>query len=95
MMPAHTLLRHDVGRPKRCRKVEMSHKIAKLILEHASTFLERTEAIKTAHSLGMPLHEIHEYLDWLEVTSPRPNGQQGEQSQGPSQEHSPEKPPDK
>jgi DNA-binding transcriptional MerR regulator len=73
----------------------MSHKIAKLILEHASTFLERTEAIKTAHSLGMPLHEIHEYLDWLEVTSPRPNSRQGGQSRSPSQERSPEKLQDK
>ena len=45
----------------------MAHEIAKLILEHAETFLERTEAIKSAMSLGMPLAEIEEYLDWLDV----------------------------
>ena len=45
----------------------MPHEIAKLILEHAETFLERTEAIKSAMSLGMPLSEIEEYLDWLDV----------------------------
>ncbi len=46
----------------------MPHEIAKLMLEHAGTFLERTEAIRTALSLGMPLHEIEEYLDWLDST---------------------------
>jgi hypothetical protein len=45
----------------------MSHEIAKLLLEHAATFLERTEAIKTAISLGMPIAEIEQYLDWLDV----------------------------
>jgi DNA-binding transcriptional MerR regulator len=44
----------------------MSHEIAKLLLEHAETFLERTEAIKSALSLGMPLSEIEKYLDWLD-----------------------------
>ena len=44
----------------------MAHEIAKLILEHAETFLERTEAIKSALSLGMPLNEIQVYLDWLD-----------------------------
>ena len=44
----------------------MAHEIAKLLLEHAETFLERTEAIKSALSLGMPLSEIEEYLDWLD-----------------------------
>ena len=29
-------------------------------------FLERTEAIKSAVALGMPLNEIEEYLDWLD-----------------------------
>jgi DNA-binding transcriptional MerR regulator len=46
----------------------MAHEIAKLLLEHAGTFLERAEAIRTALSLGMPLHEIEEYLDWLDTT---------------------------
>jgi DNA-binding transcriptional MerR regulator len=45
----------------------MAHEIAKLLLEKAGTFLERTEAIQTAQSLGMPLHEIEEYLDWVDV----------------------------
>ncbi len=46
----------------------MSHEIAKLLLEHAGTFLERAKGVETALSLGMPLHEIEEYLDWLDVT---------------------------
>lgn len=45
----------------------MAHEIAKLILEHASTFLARTEAVETAMSMGMPLHEIEAYLDWLDA----------------------------
>ena len=45
----------------------MTHEIAKLLLEHAETFLERSEAIKAAMSLGMPIHEIEAYLDWLDV----------------------------
>ncbi len=44
----------------------MAHEIAKLILEHAGTFLEREEAIRTALSLGMPLQMIEEYLDWID-----------------------------
>ena len=48
----------------------MAHEIAKLLLEHAEEFLARTEAIKTALSLGMPLKEIEDYLDWLDVNKP-------------------------
>jgi DNA-binding transcriptional MerR regulator len=48
----------------------MAHEIAKLMLEQAGTFLERSEAIETALSLGMPLNEIEEYLDWLDATRP-------------------------
>ena len=44
----------------------MAHEVAKLMLEHAGTFVERTEAIKVALSLGMPLDEIEAYLDWLD-----------------------------
>ena len=51
----------------RPRSVEMTHEIAKLMLEHADTFLKRTEAVRTALSLGMPLSEIEEYLDWLDM----------------------------
>jgi DNA-binding transcriptional MerR regulator len=46
----------------------MAHEIAKLLLEHAATFLDRQEAIKSALRLGMPLREIEEYLDWLDST---------------------------
>jgi hypothetical protein len=46
----------------------VAHEIAKLMLEHAGTFLERTEAVRVAVSLGMPLREIEEYLDWLDAT---------------------------
>jgi hypothetical protein len=49
----------------------MAHQIAKLMLEKADTFLERTEAVETALSLGMPLREIEEYLDWLELVKPQ------------------------
>lgn len=51
--------------------ITMSHEIAKLILEHAGTFVDRTEAIATALKLGMPLHDIEEYLDWLDNARPR------------------------
>jgi len=44
----------------------MAHEIAKLLLEHADSFLERSQAIDTALELGMPLHEIEEYLDWID-----------------------------
>ncbi len=44
----------------------MAHEIAKLILEHAGRFIDRAEAVDVALWLGMPLHEIEEYLDWLE-----------------------------
>ncbi|MBN2475898.1 MAG: hypothetical protein JXB62_14900 [Pirellulales bacterium] len=54
-------------------QVTMSNEIAKLMLEHAETFLERTEAIETALYLGMPLHEIEAYLDWLGTVRPRDN----------------------
>lgn len=46
----------------------MAHEIAKLMLEHAGTFLERAEAIRVALTLGMPLGDIEAYLDWLDST---------------------------
>jgi hypothetical protein len=52
----------------------MTNKIAKLMLEQAGTFLERTEAVRTAMSLGMPAREIEEYLDWLDVVRPHKAG---------------------
>ncbi|WP_425618154.1 hypothetical protein NA78x_001853 [Anatilimnocola sp. NA78] len=59
----------------------MSHEIAKLLLEH-SGFLERTKAIQEALNLGMPLHEIEEYLDWIDSMnagkkSSKPDGEPG------------------
>ncbi len=49
----------------------MAHELAKLMLEQTSTFLERAEAVRTALSLGMPLGEIEEYLDWLDTVGIR------------------------
>ena len=45
----------------------MAHQIAKLLLEKADTFLSRQEAILSAMEMGMPLNEIQEYLDWLDM----------------------------
>ncbi len=45
----------------------MTYAIAKLMLENAHTFLDRKEAVKTAMSLGMPLSDIEEYLDWVDM----------------------------
>ena len=45
----------------------MAHEVARLILEQADNFVKREDAIRTAIQLGMPLHEIEEYLDWLEM----------------------------
>ena len=59
----------------------MSHEIAKLLLEHAETFLERTEAIKSALALGMPLEEIEDYLDWLDAV--RGHGPSATEGQAP------------
>jgi DNA-binding transcriptional MerR regulator len=50
----------------------MAHKIAKLLLKQAGTFLDRSQAIAAAIALGMPLNEIEEYLDWLDATRPPP-----------------------
>ena len=45
----------------------MSHEIAKLLLEHAGSVVERTEAVRTAMDLGMTIRDIEEYLDWIEM----------------------------
>ena len=50
----------------------MAHEIAKLLLEHAESWLERTEAVKVAMDLGMPLNEIEEFLDWLDLMRRKP-----------------------
>ena len=49
----------------------MAHEIAKLILEHADTFVERQDAIRTAMNLGMSFEQIEAYLDWLDVVQDR------------------------
>jgi len=57
----------------------MAHEIAKLMLEHAGTFLERAEAVETALYLGMPLRDAEEYLDWLDMMdAQRDTGAAGE-----------------
>ena len=58
----------------------MAHEVAKLMLEHAGTFLERTEAIKVALNLGMPLNEIEEYLDWLDAIRGDVRGKESDES---------------
>ncbi len=65
--------------PPNPEQPNMAHQVAKLMLEHAGTFLERTKAIETALYLGMPLQEIEAYLDWLENVRP----EQEQQSEGP------------
>ena len=47
--------------------VDMADEIAKTLLENAQTLAERVEAIQTALRLGMPLHQIEEFLDWLDA----------------------------
>jgi hypothetical protein len=44
----------------------MSHKVFKLNLQRADTHADRVKAVETALSMGMPLSEIEECLDWLE-----------------------------
>lgn len=56
-----------IGRELPAQAAFMSHEIAKLLLEHARTVLERTDAIRTALRLGMPLHEIEAYFDWIDL----------------------------
>ena len=63
---------HSSGKPKTTlweskSRLPMGHEIANLLLEHRGTFLERAEAVKSALALGMPLHEIEEYLDWTDA----------------------------
>ena len=61
----------------------MVHEIAKLLLEKSGTFLDRTQAIAAALSLGMPLHEIEEYLDWLDATRPQSNDESASPTDSP------------
>ena len=61
----------------------MAHEIAKLLLEHADTFLKRAEAVKSALDLGMPLNEIEEYLDWVDLVRSKPASPQQSKSASP------------
>ncbi len=63
----------------------MTHKTAKLHLQNAETFEQQTEAVSNALSLGMSLHEIEAYLDWLEVRNPAPYQKPASQSAPSSQ----------
>ena len=57
----------------------MAHEIAKLLLEHAGTAIERQKAIETAVRMGMSLTEIDEYLEWLSlVRGEEPRADEGE-----------------
>ena len=59
----------------------MAHKIAKLILERAPTPEARVEAVKTALQMGMPLNQIEEYLDWLDMMRGENHPQSGSSEQ--------------
>ena len=50
----------------------MAHEIAKLLLEKSKTVAERSKAIQIAMQLGMPLNEIQNYLDWLDLVQGPP-----------------------
>jgi DNA-binding transcriptional MerR regulator len=58
----------------------MAYEIAKLLLEKARTFTERQQAITAALNLGMPLHEIQDYLDWLDTIRGRIDPPSGEKN---------------
>jgi hypothetical protein len=47
----------------------MAHEKAKQLLALATTRGKRTAAVAQAIALGMPLHEIEKYLDWLEANA--------------------------
>ncbi len=49
------------------RVFPMSIEMAKTLLEQAKTPLQREQAVQAAFRLGMPLHKIEEYLDWLDA----------------------------
>ena len=66
----------------------MSYEIAKILLEHAQTFLDRTEAIQAALQLGMPINEIQAYLDWIDLM--RSQGGRSKQN-GKAERHEPNK----
>jgi hypothetical protein len=64
----------------------MAHEIAKAVLEQATTAHQRVKAVRVAFRLGMPLHEIEEYLDWLDVVRQQQKAHQHRSSEGGNQE---------
>jgi hypothetical protein len=46
----------------------VSHNEAKLLLAQAETDGDRKCAVAKALAWGMPLHEIEEFLDWVDAT---------------------------
>ncbi|MCA9134070.1 MAG: hypothetical protein KDA45_12975 [Planctomycetales bacterium] len=66
----------------------MAHEIAKLLLDDATTVSERKKATQSALRLGMPLQEIEQYLDWLELR--RQSLAEQRPCQPPAEEASPE-----
>jgi hypothetical protein len=55
----------------------MGHQFASEMLNNAVTFRERTEAVRKAIELGMPLAEIEQHLDWLDSRRPCPTREPG------------------
>jgi hypothetical protein len=45
----------------------VSHNEAKLLLAQAETYGDRRNAVASALTSGMPLHEIEEFLDWVDA----------------------------
>ncbi|MGY8769432.1 MAG: hypothetical protein ACKVH8_13520 [Pirellulales bacterium] len=45
----------------------MAHEKAKLLLETSNDYIEHIAAVQTALQMGMPMEEIEEYLDWLDL----------------------------
>ncbi len=45
----------------------MAYEAARVLLEKATTPLEREAAVRAAMQMGMPLHEIEQFLDWLDL----------------------------
>lgn len=55
----------------------MAYKAAKELLCRARTPQKRQEAIREAMRLGMPLHEIEQFLDWLDSNQRPPAVDEG------------------
>jgi hypothetical protein len=56
----------------------MTHEKAKRLLEGAASLDERADAIEAALDMGMPLNEIEQFLDWLDVMRETPGCDPGD-----------------